>query len=255
MTILVFDSGIGGLTVLREARILLPEHRFVYFADDAAFPYGDWEENALVERMLTVLGDAIEQHQPEMVIVACNTASTLVLPHLRKAKGSFTAIVTPAVRRYAVRDILSAAPKAAIEQLVKGLAAEEGRFGVRANAVGVGVMVVNRVGFSFPLHSGLRLVVGSVTLGLFAALDRNGVGLVVFAVMAFGRVIDEFRKESAQKKDQERPAKAAYDLGHRHCVEHVASSSLGSWAVSTRFHRLASRDKRRDQTPFLTQRP
>jgi 3-oxoacyl-[acyl-carrier protein] reductase len=63
-----------------------------------------------------------------------------VLPHLREAKGSFTAIVTPAVRRYAVRDILSAAPKAAIEQLVKGLAAEEGRFGVRANAVGVGVI-------------------------------------------------------------------------------------------------------------------
>ncbi len=63
-----------------------------------------------------------------------------VLPHLRTAKGSFTAIVTPAVRRYAVRDILSAAPKAAIEQLVKGLAAEEGRFGVRANAVGVGVI-------------------------------------------------------------------------------------------------------------------
>ena len=62
------------------------------------------------------------------------------LSHLRTAKGSFTAIVTPAIRRYAVRDILSAAPKAAIEQLVKGLAAEEGRFGVRANAVGVGVI-------------------------------------------------------------------------------------------------------------------
>ncbi len=62
------------------------------------------------------------------------------LPHLRTAKGSFTAIVTPAIRRYAVRDILSAAPKAAIEALVKGIAAEEGRFGVRANAVGVGVI-------------------------------------------------------------------------------------------------------------------
>ncbi len=62
------------------------------------------------------------------------------LPHLRKSKGSFVAIVTPAIRRYASRDILSAAPKAAIEQLVKGVAAEEGRFGVRANAVGVGVI-------------------------------------------------------------------------------------------------------------------
>ncbi len=62
------------------------------------------------------------------------------LPHLRTSKGSFTAIVTPAIRRYASKDILSAAPKAAIEQLVKAVAAEEGRFGVRANAVGVGVI-------------------------------------------------------------------------------------------------------------------
>jgi len=63
-----------------------------------------------------------------------------VLPHLRTAQGSFVAIVTPAIRRYAAKDILSAAPKAAIEQLVKAVAAEEGRFGVRANAVGVGVI-------------------------------------------------------------------------------------------------------------------
>ena len=70
----------------------------------------------------------------------CFNLIQAVLPHLRTAKGSFTALVTPAIRRYAARDILSAAPKAAIEALVKGLAAEEGRFGVRANAVGVGVI-------------------------------------------------------------------------------------------------------------------
>ncbi|TIU25373.1 MAG: glutamate racemase, partial [Mesorhizobium sp.] len=38
--ILMFDSGIGGLTVLREARVLMPDRRFIYVADDAAFPYG-----------------------------------------------------------------------------------------------------------------------------------------------------------------------------------------------------------------------
>ena len=48
--ILMFDSGIGGLTVLREARVLMPERRFVYVADDAGFPYGDWEEAALRAR-------------------------------------------------------------------------------------------------------------------------------------------------------------------------------------------------------------
>ena len=45
--ILMFDSGIGGLTVLREARVLMPDRRFVYVADDAGFPYGAWEEPAL----------------------------------------------------------------------------------------------------------------------------------------------------------------------------------------------------------------
>jgi NAD(P)-dependent dehydrogenase (short-subunit alcohol dehydrogenase family) len=56
------------------------------------------------------------------------------------AGGVVAALVTPAIRRYAVKDVLSAAPKAAIEALVRGIAAEEGRFGVRANCVGVGVI-------------------------------------------------------------------------------------------------------------------
>ena len=49
--ILMFDSGVGGLTVLREARVLMPDRRFVYVADDAAFPYGAWEEPALQARI------------------------------------------------------------------------------------------------------------------------------------------------------------------------------------------------------------
>ena len=54
--ILMFDSGIGGLTVLREARVLMPDRRFVYVADDAAFPYGDWEETALRARIIELFG-------------------------------------------------------------------------------------------------------------------------------------------------------------------------------------------------------
>ncbi|CAM5210672.1 Glutamate racemase [Castellaniella defragrans] len=50
--VLVFDSGIGGLTVLREARVLMPERRFLYVADDAGFPYGAWPERALRDRLL-----------------------------------------------------------------------------------------------------------------------------------------------------------------------------------------------------------
>ena len=62
------------------------------------------------------------------------------LPHLRDGGGSIVAVTTAATDRYAVRDGLSAGPKAAIESLVRGFAAEEGRFGVRVNAVGPGML-------------------------------------------------------------------------------------------------------------------
>ncbi len=103
MTILVFDSGIGGLTVLREARVIMPEHRFVYFADDAAFPYGDWEEGALVERMLGVFDGLIQTYNPVMIMVACNTASTLILPHLRKRFSIPIVGTVPAIKPAAER--------------------------------------------------------------------------------------------------------------------------------------------------------
>lgn len=62
------------------------------------------------------------------------------LPYLRRTHGSVVAVTTAATRRYPVRDGLSAAPKGAVEALIRGLAAEEGRFGVRANCVGPGML-------------------------------------------------------------------------------------------------------------------
>lgn len=62
------------------------------------------------------------------------------LPHLRETSGNIVAVTTAATSRYPVRDGLSAAPKGAVEQLVRAFAAEEGRFGVRVNAVGPGML-------------------------------------------------------------------------------------------------------------------
>jgi 3-oxoacyl-[acyl-carrier protein] reductase len=62
------------------------------------------------------------------------------LPHLRRSRGSLVAVTTAATHRFAVRDGLSAVPKAAVEAIVRGLAAEEGRYGVRANSVGPGML-------------------------------------------------------------------------------------------------------------------
>lgn len=62
------------------------------------------------------------------------------LAELRKARGVAISVGTSAIRRYAAQDILSSAPKAAIESVIRGIALEEGRYGVRANMVGVGVI-------------------------------------------------------------------------------------------------------------------
>jgi glutamate racemase len=82
-TILVFDSGLGGLTVFREIVPLRPDARFVYAADDAGFPYGRLSEAELGERVISVIGALIDTHRPDLVVIACNTASTLVLSDLR----------------------------------------------------------------------------------------------------------------------------------------------------------------------------
>ncbi|MEO0329503.1 MAG: glutamate racemase [Pseudomonadota bacterium] len=85
MTICIFDSGVGGLSVLREARVLMPRERFIYVADDAAFPYGDWEDEPLQQRMVEIFGTYIERWHPDLFIIACNTASTLGIRVLREA--------------------------------------------------------------------------------------------------------------------------------------------------------------------------
>jgi len=82
-TILVFDSGLGGLTVFREVAAARPDAAYIYLADDAAFPYGNMPEQALITRIVHVIGKAITAHRPDLIVVACNTASTLALTELR----------------------------------------------------------------------------------------------------------------------------------------------------------------------------
>ena len=81
----MFDSGLGGLSVLAEIRRLRPDVEIVYAADDAAFPYGRLSEEALVARVKTVMARLIGEIEPDIVVVACSTASTLALPPLRAA--------------------------------------------------------------------------------------------------------------------------------------------------------------------------
>jgi glutamate racemase len=104
-SILVFDSGVGGLTVFREVRRARPDARYIYLADDAGFPYGDQPEAALIERIVAVLGEAIARHAPDLVVIACNTASTLALPELRaRFKVPFVGTV-PAIKPAAAQSV------------------------------------------------------------------------------------------------------------------------------------------------------
>jgi glutamate racemase len=102
--ILMFDSGVGGLTVLREARVLMPDRRFIYVADDAAFPYGAWEEPALQTHILDLFATLLDRFQPAISVIACNTASTLVIDALReKFPGHPFVGTVPAIKPAAER--------------------------------------------------------------------------------------------------------------------------------------------------------
>jgi glutamate racemase len=82
--ILVLDSGVGGLTVFREIARARPDAHFVYVLDDALFPYGKAPKGELIDHILAVMDAFVATHQPDLAVIACNTASTLVLPCLRQ---------------------------------------------------------------------------------------------------------------------------------------------------------------------------
>jgi NAD(P)-dependent dehydrogenase (short-subunit alcohol dehydrogenase family) len=92
------------------------------------------------QRHLSRIPPADMAVQLQQDVVAFFTFASALLPALRQTKGSLVAVTTAATSRVAVRDGLSAAPKAAVETLARGLAVEEGRFGVRVNCVGPGML-------------------------------------------------------------------------------------------------------------------
>lgn len=79
----VFDSGIGGLSVLRALRAQLPHENFVYFADSANAPYGERGETFVLERSLAIAAQLIAQHRIKALVVACNTATAAAVRTLR----------------------------------------------------------------------------------------------------------------------------------------------------------------------------
>ncbi|GLT20315.1 glutamate racemase [Vibrio zhanjiangensis] len=96
--ILIFDSGVGGLSVFREIEAKLPHINYFYIFDNAAYPYGELEHDTLISRVDKLVCHYVQKLAIDLVVIACNTASTIVLPTLR-AKLSIPVVgVVPAIK-------------------------------------------------------------------------------------------------------------------------------------------------------------
>ena len=96
--ILLFDSGVGGLSVLAPVRAALPSASFVYVADNAGFPYGTKSEAEIAARVPALLGRLVERYRPGLVVIACNTASTIALGPVRAALDVPVVGTVPAIK-------------------------------------------------------------------------------------------------------------------------------------------------------------
>jgi len=96
--ILMFDSGIGGISVFREIKKLLPNVSIDYLFDNLHYPYGRLSESQVVARLVELIGEVVQQNKPQLLVVACNTASTIALPALRAHLSIPVVGVVPAIK-------------------------------------------------------------------------------------------------------------------------------------------------------------
>lgn len=96
--ILFFDSGVGGLSVLRPTLTLLPHAPIVYATDHKGLPYGEKSEAEVATRVSALLGRLVERVRPRLAVIACNTASTIALAHVRAALDTPFVGTVPAIK-------------------------------------------------------------------------------------------------------------------------------------------------------------
>lgn len=96
--ILFFDSGVGGLSVLRPTLALLPQAPIVYATDHKGLPYGEKSEAEVATRVSALLGRLVERVRPRLAVIACNTASTIALAHVRAALDTPFVGTVPAIK-------------------------------------------------------------------------------------------------------------------------------------------------------------
>lgn len=95
---MIFDSGVGGLSIYKEIAAIVTGVRYIYVFDNAAFPYGELPANILIERCNYLISYFVRKYNAQLAVVACNTASTIVLPSLRKSLSIPVVGVVPAIK-------------------------------------------------------------------------------------------------------------------------------------------------------------
>jgi glutamate racemase len=210
-TILVFDSGLGGLTVYREVAAALPGARFVYVADDAGFPYGNLAENALIARVTGVIGAAIAENAPDLVVVACNTASTMALTELRsRFQVPFVGTV-PAIKPACAK---SKSKRVAVLGTQATVNREYTRALIREYAAGCDVVLVGSshlASFAETELAGQPVTDDAIKAeitGCFVDADRRRTDTVVLACTHYPLLTERFRAVAAWPVDWLDPAPA-----------------------------------------------
>ena len=195
-TILLFDSGLGGLTVFRATAATRPDARFIYVADDAGFPYGNQPEDTLIARIVDVVGAAIAEHAPDLVVVACNTASTLALAELR-ARFSVPFVGTvPAIKPACAQ---SASKRVAVLGTLATVSREYTRALIREFATGCDVVLVGSprlAGFAEAELAGSPVADAAIKAeiaGCFVDADARRTDTVVLACTHYPLLLDRFR--------------------------------------------------------------
>lgn len=195
--ILFFDSGVGGLSVLGPTRELLPTAPIVYAADNAGFPYGKRSETEIASRIPALLGRLVERFHPRLAVIACNTASTIALEHVRTALdlpvvGTVPAI-KPAAETSKSRVIGVLGTEATVRQpYVDDLAA---RFAADCTIIRHGSPELVELAEAKLTGDQISLTaVRAATEPMFAATNGERIDTVVLACTHFPLLVDELRQ-------------------------------------------------------------
>ena len=194
--LLFFDSGVGGLSVLQPTRTLLPNAPIVYAADSAGFPYGKRSEAEIASRVPALLGRLVERFQPRLAVIACNTASTIALDHVRSALdlpvvGTVPAI-KPAAEQSKTRVIGVLGTEATVRQpYVDDLAA---KFAADCTIIRHGSPELVELAEAKLAGDDVSVdAVRSAALPMFEAADGDRIDTVVLACTHFPLLEDELR--------------------------------------------------------------